>query len=153
MAWGVVYAQAQCERVAGRNLERQGYEVFLPECQTRKGVRPLFPRYLFIMLGVSGWWPVTGTRGVSGLLMNGERPGEVGSEVIEELKRRRGDEGLVRLERFGVGDRVRIEEGPMVGFEGLVVGSARRRVEVLLAMMGRQVRVGGLSEDGLSFVN
>jgi|HubBroStandDraft_6_1064221.scaffolds.fasta_scaffold00056_106 transcriptional antiterminator RfaH len=152
MAWGVVYAQAQCERVAGRNLERQGYEVFLPECQTRKGVRPLFPRYLFVLLDLYRWWPITGTRGVSGLLMNGERPGAVEDEVIEELKRRRGDEGLVRLERFGVGDRVRVDEGPFSGLEGLVTGNSRRRVEVLLSIMNRKVKLSGLGEDQLSFV-
>ena len=56
--WYVVHTQPQGESRAKANLERQGYEVYLPRCRKwRRHARraeivaaPLFPRYLFVRL-------------------------------------------------------------------------------------------------------
>ena len=66
--WYVVHTQPQGEARAKANLERQGYEVYLPRCRKwRRHARradivaaPLFPRYLFLRLDISceRWRPV-----------------------------------------------------------------------------------------------
>ena len=76
-AWYLIYTKPRQERYARENLERQGYEVYLPlirDRRRRKGryvetVDALFPRYLFIHLDqdTDNWSPIRSTFGVSGL--------------------------------------------------------------------------------------
>ena len=56
--WYVVATKARCEQVARENLERQGFEVILPQIKISKRQRgiwkaiiePIFPSYLFVSL-------------------------------------------------------------------------------------------------------
>ena len=78
LAWYLVYTKPQQERVANDNLQRQGYETYLP--MLRKRVKrgktyhhrldPLFPRYLFIHLSdqLDDWGPIRSTIGVTHLV-------------------------------------------------------------------------------------
>jgi transcriptional antiterminator RfaH len=57
--WYLIHTKIRQERVALENLDRQGFECFLPTIlaeKLRRGAlqvmkEPLFPRYLFIRLG------------------------------------------------------------------------------------------------------
>ena len=79
--------------------------------------------------------------------MNGSGPAKVADHIIDELKSRERD-GLVILPaalrpapwtRFKAGDRVKITDGPMRGFLGLVEGlRANERVAILLQMLGSE---------------
>ena len=61
MNWYAVQTQPNRENVAVANLERQGFDVWMPLCeriirharQARRVRRPLFPGYLFINLDIS----------------------------------------------------------------------------------------------------
>jgi transcriptional antiterminator RfaH len=66
-------------------------------------------------------------------------PAKLSDKVVEEIKQREGDNGLVALplERFRRGQRVRLLGGPFFGMLGLYEGlSARSRVTVLLSLLG-----------------
>src|SRR3989304_7459176 len=79
--WYVVHTPPQSEARAKANLERQGYEVYLPRCRKwRRHARradivaaPLFPRYLFLRLDIScdRWRPVLSTFGVCAFVCYG----------------------------------------------------------------------------------
>ena len=89
-----------------------------------------------------------------GLLMNGNGPARVADHIIDELKSRERD-GLVELPaalrprplaRFKVGDQVKITDGPMRGFKGLIAGlKPHERVAVLLELLGstRPIELAG----------
>lgn len=153
--WCAVQTHMRAEDKAAFHLTRQGYTVFLPKhLKRRKHARrvdwvpaPLFPRYLFVAVdpAATRWWSIHSTVGVSKLVCFGKVPAAVPAEIIEEIKARQDENGLVKLRAgcgFKRGDRVRIIDGPLSDLEGLFdCASDDERVTILLNLMGRQVRV------------
>ncbi|MDR3087329.1 MAG: transcriptional activator RfaH, partial [Azoarcus sp.] len=98
MHWYLVHTKPRLEKTALENLERQGYECYLPMLPTEKLRRgkltvsdtPLFPRYLFIRLGMDnpdkGWGPIRSTIGVSRLVVFGSHPAKADDALIALLK-------------------------------------------------------------------
>ena len=160
MSWLVVRTQPNREAWAGDNITRQGYTYYLPRFKEtvfaktmRKQVtriRALFPSYLFVNTDGPWRW-LTGTFGVSTLIFNGEAPALVSSRIIDDLKAREDDDGLVILpgdprlkhkSRFTPGQLVKATEGPFIGFTGIHEGtSAHERERILLDLLGRKVSV------------
>ena len=135
------------------NLERQGYETYLPrvrETRRRAGQRieviaPLFPRYLFIHLDeqFDNWGPIRSTLGVVSLVRFGQVPARVPEELLEMLRRREDAEGLHVIEPRPLkpGTRVRVASGSLAGYEGIFVArTGRERVIVLLDILGKATR-------------
>ncbi len=153
--WYVVQTQPHAENRAAAHLARQGFETYLPRCLMRrrharrieKVATPLFPRYLFVGIDITTqrWRSVASTIGVARLILNGDVPAAVPAGVVDELKGREGDDGLITLQRplrLVPGDGVRIIDGVFASCIGLFEGlSDRDRVAVLLDMLGRKVRV------------
>jgi transcriptional antiterminator RfaH len=146
MIWSVAQTESLRERTAKRFLEASGFETYLPMIGVRKRIMPLFPAYIFVRLGETGWSQVDNTIGVLQLLRSSElTPARVGDNVVEAI---RGQEknGIVRLpEKKGpgwrVGEPVRVTGGTFLGHIGLFDGMApRERVFVLLSLFGRQTR-------------
>lgn len=153
-AWYLLYSKPRQERYARENLERQGYEVYLPlmrERRRRQGryvetIDAMFPRYLFIRLdqGSDNWAPIRSTFGVSGLVYFGFKPARLAPEFIEFLRRRDDETGCqaIPLPELRPGDRVRIVDGAMAGYEGLFQArNARDRVTILLSFAGTFTQV------------
>jgi len=153
-SWCVVYTHAQSEDRAATHLRRQGYDVYVPQCRKwrrharrRELVqRPLFPRYLFVLLDVmrASWRPILSTVGVSTLLMRENGPIPVPPGVVEQIQKGEAS-GLfdhAQDRQFSHGDQVRIVDGPFADLIGRFQGLAdRERVFVLLNIMERQVKV------------
>lgn len=153
-AWYLVHTKPQSEETAAANLDRQGYDVFLP--RTRRSIRhagrwreridALFPRYLFLYLdaGEQNWRPIHSTVGVSQLVRFGTWPACVPDPLIDELRLRADTNGIVTNEQpaeLEPGQSVRVTEGPLTGIEGIVAAkNGRDRVEVLLAVIGQSAR-------------
>lgn len=152
--WYVVRTQPQAERRARENLERQGYEAWLPLHRRRRRharkvevvLRPLFPRYLFVAvdLETTPWRPMLSTFGVASVIQGPEGPVPVPDPVIEGLRARTDEAGVIEIEptAFRGGARVRITSGPFADLEGIFEArSDAERVAILLSLMGRAVRV------------
>lgn len=152
-SWYLVYTKPRQEEIALTNLVRQGYGVYLPHVrQVRKRrqqrvevIEPLFPRYLFIYLDThsDNWGPIRSTLGVSALVRFGQEPARVPAELVDFLRTREDGEGLHEWaeQEFLSGDRVRVAEGALLGYEGILLArTSRERVVVLLDILGRQVR-------------
>jgi transcriptional antiterminator RfaH len=151
----VVQTQPRSESKAVWHLARQGFESYLPRYEKRRRharrietvTAPLFPRYLFVAIdiGAQRWRSIHSTIGVSRLVCNGDEPAALADGVVEGLRRRENELGLVRLEarpRFALGEQVRIVDGIFANCLGLFDGiSDNERVAVLLDMLGRKVRV------------
>lgn len=139
----VVRTKPGGEYRAESNLAAQGFPVFLPLGRECGSVFPYFRGYLFVWAG-AGWSRVRNTRGVADLLFSGGVPGEVSDDLIEDLRGRMVDGaielGRPRVERFSVGDRVRINEGAYAGLWGIYQRSQGDRIVALLNMFGRPVR-------------
>lgn len=159
-AWYLVYTKPRQEWIAQANLERQGYPVYLPRIKQRRRragrptdvIEPLFPRYLFIQLSqqTDNWGPIRSTLGVASLVRFGLEPATVPEALIAALRMRDDETGMQALDlpHLHVGQGVRIQAGPMQGFEGIFLArKSRDRVTLLLNVLGQQVRVSVGQDD------
>ncbi len=153
-AWYLIHSKPRQENVAKEQLERQGYETYLPLAPVRRRKRgraysviaPMFPRYLFIYLSneTDDWRPIRSTIGVSVLVKFGEVPAKLPNKLIEKLRDREDDEGIQVLENieFSKGDQARIAEGPFEGFEGIYqCRTGKDRVILLLKIAQNAVNI------------
>jgi len=152
--WYVAQTQIHSEERARINLERQGFQAYLPRYQRerrharrRDVVRaPLFPGYIFVQLdlGSAPWRSVNGTFGVNHLICRGEQPAPVPEGIVEDLAARENDEGLIVMKprAFRKGEALRIVSGALGDCLGFFERMADRdRVILLLDLLGRKVRV------------
>ena len=104
------------------------YLPLAPVRRRRKGrtvriVDPIFPRYLFINLSdqTDDWGPIRSTIGVFTLVRFGQIPAKIPDSLIEGLRAREDSEGIQEIPERGFkpGDKVRIAEGIMEGFEAI----------------------------------
>jgi transcriptional antiterminator RfaH len=154
-AWYVIQTQVNAEARAVRNLERQGFEVYLPRYLKRRSharkiekvPAPLFPRYMFVRIDIATqrWRSVQSTFGVSHLVLSGSDPAPLAHEVISCLRAREDGSGYVLLDerpKFALGAKVRVLAGVFAENLGLFDGMADRdRIAILLDLLGRKVRV------------
>ena len=155
MQWYVVQTQPSSEDRAVGHLLRQGYDIYLPRyAKKRRHARridtvaaPLFPGYLFIRLDLDRmpWRSVDGTRGVIRLVRQGDRPAALPEGIVERLREREGDNGLLTpasLLVLAPGMRLRIVGGAFDDHVGVFERmSADSRVILMLSLLGRTVRV------------
>lgn len=151
--WYLVHTKIRQERIALENLQRQGFECFLPEVSVEKLRRgklvvlrePLFSRYLFIRLesGVDApsWSPIRSTVGVQRLVTFGQVPAKVHEDLIKSIRlKSESPELLVRV--FTQGDQVLVTGGPFVGLEAIFqTTDAEGRAILLLTMLSKPVKL------------
>ena len=151
--WYAVQTKPHREDVAAENLEAQDFEVLIPRMWGRRKLHgavmpvpvPLFRQFLFARVDLDDrrWRAINSTRGVKGILqLGGERPVAIPDMVMLELQRR-CMEGPIEdtagaLRPFLVGEPVVVTEGPFTSSEGIVKEVTRKRVLVLLSVLGRQ---------------
>lgn len=152
-AWYCARTKPKHEHIAAANLSRNlGLDVFNPrlrlERATRRGVvritEPLFPCYVFVQCASSSWNDIRYVTGVSSLVRFGGRIPSVPDEVISDLKECfEAEEPLAVEDRLFPGAEVSIAEGAFCGFHATVLRAfpAKRRVQVLLDILGRQTLV------------
>jgi len=153
--WYAIYTQPRSEMLARDHLARQGFEVFLPLYQKRRSharrvdivSAPLFPRYMFVSFnaGEASWRVIRSTRGVVDLVRIGLDPVRISDSIIEEIRRRRDEQGFVILAKhlnLKRGARIRIDTGPFVDYEAIFESQRdEERVVALLSLLGREVVV------------
>ncbi|MGH1331525.1 MAG: transcription termination/antitermination protein NusG [Paracoccaceae bacterium] len=153
MSWFLAQLKPNSSQIAKRNLERQGFETFLPleeTTQQRSGRfvtarRPLFPGYIFVAFNaVQGCWrAINSTQGITRLVSFGRAPAPVPGGLVDGLKARCDSLGkLVAESALATGDAVTFAKGPFSDFVGEVEKiDVDRRVWVLMDLMGAQTRV------------
>jgi transcriptional antiterminator RfaH len=149
--WYVLRTKPNSESLAAANLERQGYELFLPRVtapQVKHGgyrMVPLFPGYLFLRCAdpYYGWPQVQYTPGVLGWVQLGGETPAVPDQVVDELAERvtviNSTGGLWR--RFKPGERVVVTSGRLEGLARVLEGpkTPEGRVRVLMEFLGQLV--------------
>jgi transcriptional antiterminator RfaH len=152
MNWYLVHTKPRQEGMALENLQRQGYTCYLPTLPVEKVRRkqmvwveePLFPRYLFIQLGVGleskSWSPIRSTLGVSTLVRFGMEPAKVDPSLIEGLRAHEQAFKETPQKLFEVGQKVVVTQGPFAGVEGIFqMRDGQQRVMVLIELMSKKV--------------
>jgi len=153
-AWYCARTKAKHEHIAAANLRKNlNLQVFHPrlrvERATQRGARrvvePLFPCYIFIRCVLEEKLrDIQYTSGVSGMVRFGEKIPQVADAKIEELQECfMADDPMTVEDRLAPADEVTIADGVFAGFRAFVlrVMPARKRVQVLLDMLGRPTPV------------
>jgi transcriptional antiterminator RfaH len=148
MYWYVIHTKPRQEQRALLNLEKQGYECYLPILtieKLRQGVmvivdEPLFPRYLFINADsagfAKGWSPIRSTKGVSRLITFGTAPAKVEEQLICVLRAHSDAVSGSPQRMFSAGDRVVVSHGPFAGLEGVYqMKNGESRAMVLIELV------------------
>jgi len=147
--WYALQVKPRVEKNTARLLEEKGFESFLPLYHCRRQWRhriatvemPLFPGYLFCRFKACMRMPVLTTPGVFSILSVAKIPAPVPDQEIEAIRRLvEAGSNLEPLPYVTEGQRVRIENGPLRGTEGIVIGVRKgRRITVSVGLLQRSV--------------
>ena len=101
----------------------------------------IFPGYVLVKMVMNdeSWYVVRNTRGVTGFVGPGSKPVPLTDSEVENL-------GVEKRElelSYGVGDSVKVTDGPLYGFIGTVdeISIEKNKVRVTVSMFGRETPV------------
>ena len=108
---------------------------------TKEVERKVFPGYLLIKMVMTddAWHLVRNVRGVTGFVGSANKPIPLTEEEVLAM----GMEKHEIVVRYNVGDHVRIMDGPLASFTGVVeeIEPEKNRVSVMVSMFGRETPV------------
>ena len=158
--WYVAQVKPNGFARAEANLDRQGFETFMPlrrktvrhARQMHDVLRPIFPGYLFIKFGSerADWRKINSTFGVSKLIsFEAGRPTPVPDALMTGLRARCNDNNVLQpLDDLRAGERLRMLTGAFADFVGEVEEMVTSdRVRLLFELMGQTTRVDVLRVD------
>ena len=151
--WILVYTKAKEEQKAKRNLQNQGFEIFLPMIAFEKlnqsksiTLKAMFPGYLFVKINteLDKWNRIKSTRGVSHLVIFGQRLAEIPNQVIAYLKSGADENDIFRQkitrQEFQKGDKLVIEKGMFKDKEATFLAKkSKERVRILLRFVNHLI--------------
>ena len=148
--WYLAYTKPRQEEMARANLERQGFESYLPLYKklrkTQEGpvsiFEPMFPRYIFFRPGRAGQSisVVRSTKGIATIVRFGFEPAAMDDALLQrirQLEQARNQASLQELSALRPGQAVRLKHTVLGGVDGLVQSVSSKRVAVLLEILGR----------------
>jgi transcription antitermination factor NusG len=149
--WFAVQVWSGREHLSAKHLSERGYEVFLPRYSERRRwsdrikvvERALFAGYVFCRLAPEVFGKIVTAPGVVRIVGDGARPLPIPTYEIEAIQRIMASE--LATEPWSVpevGQRVRIEVGPLCGIEGVVMTvKNEQRLVVSVSLLQRAVAV------------
>ena len=103
--------------------------------------RKVFPGYVLVKMVMTdeSWYIVKNVRGVTGFVGSGDKPTPLTDEEVAQL----GVEKIEIVVGYDVGDNVRVIDGPLTSFSGIVeeLSVEKNKVRVIVSMFGRETPV------------
>jgi len=153
--WYVVHTYSGYENKVATNIEKMVenrrmqdiiQEVRIPtekvieiKDNKRKEIeRKIFPGYVLVKMIMTdeSWYIVRNTRGVTGFIGTTTKPVPLTQQEVDKL----GVETKEIIVDYAVGDNVRVTDGPLAGFIGMVeeIDTEKQKVKVKVSMFGRE---------------
>ena len=157
--WFILQFKSNSHHLAAKNLNRQGFETFLPlhETTSRRLSRfintskPLFPGYMFIKFdrAESEWHKINSTYGVSRLITFNSILKSIPTIFVDHLMKRYYLSGkLMPIQKLKEGDHVTVLKGPFANFIATVEKyEADQRIWILMDLMGRKTKIQTPSDN------
>ena len=135
--------------IKNRELEDFFFDIVVPmeeqieikDGKRKTNLKKVFPGYVLVKMIVTeeSWYIVRNTRGVTGFVGSGTDPIPLTSEEIRNMG---FDEAIINID-YEINDSVRVLNGPLDGFVGLVqeINKEKGKVKVLVSMFGRETPV------------
>ena len=119
---------------------------------TKTVERKVFPGYVLVKMIMTdeSWYIIKNVRGVTGFVGSGTKPTPLTEEEVLQL----GVEKHEIVVNYDVGDNVKITDGPLTSFIGVVdsLDIDKNKVRVIVSMFGRETPVE-LELDQVETVN
>ncbi|MEG0913523.1 MAG: transcription termination/antitermination protein NusG [Oscillospiraceae bacterium] len=153
--WYVIHTYSGYENKVATNIEKMVenrrlqdliFEVKIPtekvveiKDNKRKEIeRKIFPGYVLVKMIITdeSWYVVRNTRGVTGFVGTTTKPVPLSQQEVDKL----GVETATEIQiDYSVGDTVKIIDGPIAGFVGVVedIDKEKQKVKVKVSMFGR----------------
>lgn len=146
--WCIAQIKQNLYQTAIKNLERQGYETFVPKME--KTIREnnkffiryvnVFPGYIFVSFNphIVSWTKINYTYGISKILSFSNKPAEISSDLILELKcRYEININPIQKNILQKGDSIKFHRGPFTELIAKVESvDKNHRIWVLLESLG-----------------
>jgi len=149
--WFAVRTAAGREKFVATQFQNKGFDHFLPLYKSRRKWSdrtkelelPLFPGYLFCRFELSNRLPILITPGVKLIVGFGRVPAAVSAAEIDSLRRAVASGAQAApCPYLSVGQKVRIQEGPLAGVEGILLQiKSDWRIVLSVELLRRSVAV------------
>ena len=146
-------AESLRQRIDSFGMKDYIFDVIVPkekQIEIKEGKRRIvekriYPGYVLVDMIVTddSWYVVRNTPNVTGFIGLGVRPTPISQEEVDRIKKRMGVEEPKYKIELKEDDLVRINDGPLKGFEGKVaeIDEEKGRIKVLVSMFGRETPV------------
>lgn len=141
------------QRIESLGMQEKIFNVVVPkekQIEIKNGKRRtvekrIFPGYVMVEMVVTddSWYVVRNTPNVTGFIGLGVQPTPIAQEEVSRIQKRMGvDEPKYKIE-LRADDLVKINDGPLKGFEGKVtdVDDDKGKIKVSVNMFGRETPV------------
>ena len=156
--WYVIHTYAGYENKVASNLEKMVenrqmqdliHEIKVPtetvveikDNKKKEVERKIFPGYVMVKMIVTddSWYVVRNVHGCTGFVGPASKP----VPLTDEEVRRLGVETKTVEVSYAVGDNIKIVDGPLTGFTGIVdeIDLANNQVKITISMFGRETPV------------
>ncbi len=135
--------------VKNRELENFIFDIVVPmeeqieikDGKRKTNLKKVFPGYVLIKMIVTeeSWYIVRNTRGVTGFVGSATEPIAL---TPEEIRNMGFDTAVIEVD-YDVNDSVKVVNGPLEGFVGVVqeINKEKNKVKVIVSMFGRETPV------------
>lgn len=149
--WFALRVKSRCEKAVAMMAQNKGFEEFLPLYQSRRRWSdrlklmelPLFPGYLFCRLNPQNRLPLLTIPGVLHFVGIGKIPAPIEDGEIAAIQTTvRSGLSTEPWPFLEIGQRVRLDDGPLAGLEGILVGTSKKRLLIVsVTLLRRSVAV------------
>lgn len=146
-------SESLMQRIDSFGMKDKIFDVIVPkekQIEIKGGKRKvvekrIFPGYVLVDMVVTdeSWFVVRNTPNVTGFIGFGVKPTPMSNQEVDRIKKRMGVEEPKYKIELKIDDLVRVNDGPLKGFEGKVtdIDEDKGRVKVLVSMFGRETPV------------
>ena len=149
--WYAIRVKPNRERITADSLRSRDYGVCLPTyyetnrrpARKRVSEWPLFPGYLFCRLDIENRLPILTIPGILYIVSVGRIPQRVDErEMAALLSVVKAGVPASPHPYFAIGDRVRLEHGPLTGLEGIVLAhKGEQKLIISISLLQRSIAV------------
>lgn len=129
--WYAIYTKSRWEKKVFAELDKRGYNAFLPIIKTyrqwsdrKKLVEiPMINSYIFVYVSEKEYYDILNVPGAVCYVTFSGKAAPIRNDQIELLKLISGNSNSIEIstDQFGKGDTVKIEAGPMKDLEGEII--------------------------------
>ena len=150
MHWYAVYTKPRWEKKVAQLLEEKGIVNYCPlnkvikQWSDRKKLilEPLFKSYVFVRVEESAKWDLKKISGVLNFVYWLGKPAKIKDEEIETIRKflnEFSDVKITELPSLQINSKVRVKQGVLMNYQGVLVEISGNRAKVNIQSMGVQL--------------